>query len=116
MFDGNKRRFSNISFDATFISEGVYPVTELSVDGYDPCIAVMQRAFDGEDVFMVMNTDDVPHSLNIRINAREGDKLFAVDLLTEERTELEYRLSEGRAQLEVSLPPLEQVIISRCTI
>jgi hypothetical protein len=89
------------------------PRSELSLDAHDPYVIAMHRAFEGYDVFMLMNTDTVSHSINININANIGDRLSIIDILTEEERDLQYVLCEGKARISTVLPALEHLIIRK---
>lgn len=113
IFDGKKRSIPKITFEQVFLSDGVYPNSELSLNEYDPYISVMHRAFLEYDLFMIMNTDVVSHNVNIKINSGGGAKYFIIDHLTQKRTEIECVLREEKACFSTQIPALDIVIIGK---
>ena len=113
IFDGDRREITDLSFDADFIGEGAYPSSELELDGENSYITAAQRAFDGYDLFMLLNTEDRDHRVDISIKAGEGERFALVDHLTGERVALTPAVVDGVAGLSLDLPATDLVIIGR---
>ena len=106
LFDGEKREISNVLFAKRFVFEEKMPASACNLLKCDDRVIAIRRAFDGYELLMLMNTDDKAHDVRFDSEGMGACELFLVDLLTSEETRL-------GAEISISIPPLEQVIIKR---
>ena len=113
LFNGAKRELCNLSFTPDFITDGAYPETELSLTEENPLITTIHREYEDRDLFLLVNTDEKAHSLNIEIKASCNNSFAIMDHLTGELTSLDTDVHDGMAHISLDIPDLGTAIIVR---
>lgn len=116
IFDGKKRDIRNILFTKSFICNGALPTSQLSLYEENPHVIVMQQEFDKYCLFMLMNTDVLPHSIKIRIKTDKTNIPTMLNYLTGEETAVEFSVIGDEICLTLDIPALEPLIIKASNI
>ena len=116
IFDGEKRDICNALFTKSFICDGTYPKPVLSLAEENPHIIVMHRRFDNHSLLMLMNTDTVPHDLDIVIEAEAEGGISILNYQSGKEYEAKTSASEDGIRLSLHVPALEHVILKKTNV
>ena len=94
------------------LSADGYPHSEITLSEHDQYITFMHRAFDGYDLFMLMNTDTTEHSVCLKI-PHHGSSLTVIDPGSKVEKPLSFITDGDEARISLNIPELDTVIIAR---
>lgn len=100
VYDDSKTDFDGISHD-------------LSLENDDPFITFMHKSFDGYDLYMLMNTEDIPFETDVLIPCSDKDNFCFVNPETLDTVEIPAKIENGNAKIHAKFDGLSPVIICR---
>ena len=100
IYDDGKTDFDGISHD-------------LHLENNDPFITFMHKVFEGYDLYMLMNTEDLPFETDVLIPCKAADSLCFVNPDTLETVEIPAKIENGDAKIHAKFDGLSPVIICK---
>ena len=88
-----------------------YPSSEITLSEYNPYILLMHRAFEGYDLFMLMNTDTKDHPVDVMMPM--GARLSKLDIQSKIESPLSLSQDGAEARVKLDIPALDTAIIKR---
>ena len=113
IFDGEERKIENLGFSPKFDLKASCESKELRFGQYDPFVTFMHRAFDSYDLYMLMNTDCVTHSICAEIPSNGEEQFGMVDINTLETRPIAVESVNGFVKISLEIPPLCPAVLWR---
>ncbi len=112
IFDGEKHEICKEFFETSFISDGIYPKSRLSLSVENTYVLSSEFSFDDYDLFMLTNTDGADFDGEIIIKQGESSAPMLIDPTTRkgERIDFSHR-NDGDITARIHIPKTESVFI-----